>query len=61
MRNVEFAVVVAGTALSVFLLTFGVRRYVTRLGIVDEPNHRSSHVLATPRGGGLSIVFVVTS
>lgn len=60
MRNVEFAVVVAGAALAVFLLTFGVRRYVTGLGIVDEPNHRSSHVIATPRGGGLSIVFVVT-
>lgn len=58
MRNVEI-VVVACTALAVFFLTFAVRRYATGHGIVDEPNHRSSHVMATPRAGGLSIVFVV--
>ena len=61
MPNVEIAVVVACAALSVFLLTFAVRRYAASHGIVDEPNHRSSHVMVTPRGGGLAIVFVVTA
>ena len=26
-----------------------------RLGLVDEPNHRSSHEAPTPSGGGLGI------
>jgi len=60
MRDVETAAIVASTALSVFLLTFAVRRFAAGLGIVDEPNHRSSHVVVTPRAGGLSIVFAVT-
>lgn len=29
---------------------------VLRLGILDEPNHRSSHTLATPSTGGVAIV-----
>lgn len=29
---------------------------VLRLGILDEPNHRSSHVQATPSTGGIAIV-----
>lgn len=61
MPIAEIAVVTGGAALCVFLLTFAVRRYAAGYGIVDEPNHRSSHVQATPRGGGLAIVFVVTS
>ena len=29
-------------------------------GVIDVPNARSSHTRATPRGGGLAIVGVVT-
>lgn len=36
-----------------------VRRYALGTALVDIPNHRSSHVLPTPRGGGLAIVCVV--
>lgn len=39
-------------------LTGVVRRYTLRRGIIDVPNARSSHVVATPRGGGLAIVIV---
>lgn len=39
------------------ILTWGVRRHALRKEILDIPNHRSSHVLPTPRGGGLSFVF----
>ena len=31
-----------------------VRRFMLRQGIVDVPNHRSSHSVPTPRGGGLA-------
>lgn len=39
-------------------LTGAACRYTLRRGIVDVPNARSSHVVATPRGGGLAIVVV---
>ena len=32
------------------------RRVALKKGIIDRPNERSSHVLPTPRGGGLAIV-----
>ena len=45
-----------------FLLAIGItglmKFYAQRAGLLDVPNHRSSHELATPRGGGLSIIFV---
>lgn len=39
-----------------FGLTFFVRRYAINKRILDVPNHRSSHSVPTPRGGGLSFV-----
>ncbi|WP_370264170.1 glycosyltransferase family 4 protein [Limnobacter sp.] len=33
------------------------RQYSLRKGVMDNPNHRSSHVYPTPRGGGAAIVF----
>lgn len=51
--------------ISVLALFFGtwaitglVRRYALRKGVLDIPNHRSSHSVTTPRGGGLSFVLV---
>jgi Fuc2NAc and GlcNAc transferase len=41
-----------------WLATFVLRRWSPRLGLVDIPNERSSHVQPTPRGGGLSFVIV---
>lgn len=40
------------------LLTWGLRHYALHRGLVDNPNSRSSHLLATPRGGGLAFVLV---
>ncbi|MEP6482546.1 MAG: hypothetical protein ABJA94_11120, partial [Rhodoglobus sp.] len=37
-------------------LTSSVRRYALQSGLVDRPNARSSHTVATPRGGGVAIV-----
>lgn len=47
-----------GTGLAAsLLLTFPVRKLTRSWGIVDRPNERSSHRVATPRGGGLAIVI----
>jgi|LSQX01.3.fsa_nt_gb Fuc2NAc and GlcNAc transferase len=39
-------------------LTQGVRHYALRRHILDIPNDRSSHIVPTPRGGGLAFVGV---
>jgi Fuc2NAc and GlcNAc transferase len=38
-------------------LTGIIRNYAVSRGMVDVPNERSSHVVITPRGGGLAIVI----
>ena len=43
-------------ALTSLLVTFAVMRGAGRLGLVQQPNARSSHRVPTPGGGGLGIV-----
>ncbi|MCA8932002.1 MAG: glycosyltransferase family 4 protein [Rhodospirillaceae bacterium] len=43
------------------LLTAVVLRYLRARAILDRPNARSSHGVATPRGGGLGVVPVVVA
>jgi len=38
-----------------------IARNAARLGLLDVPNERSSHVAATPRGGGIGIVAGVAA
>lgn len=38
-------------------LTFVLRRYALAKSLMDIPNERSSHVVPTPRGGGVAIVM----
>lgn len=45
-----------GFAISV-ALTFAALAYARRRGLLDQPGKRRSHVLPTPRGGGVGIVF----
>lgn len=40
-----------------FILTGILRRYALVHRLIDVPNERSSHVVPTPRGGGLAIVL----
>ncbi|MFK5915661.1 MAG: glycosyltransferase family 4 protein [Woeseiaceae bacterium] len=40
-----------------FLLTELIFRYSLKNNILDSPNERSSHSVATPHGGGIAIVF----
>jgi len=42
-------------------LTWLMRRFALRYGIVDVPNQRSSHDEPTPRGGGMAIALVTTA
>ena len=52
------------TAVSAFALSFAIaeliRRYGARLGLVQAPNYRSSHVKPTASGGGLGIAVAGT-
>jgi UDP-N-acetylmuramyl pentapeptide phosphotransferase/UDP-N-acetylglucosamine-1-phosphate transferase len=34
-----------------------IARYACRLGLIDLPNERSSHITPTPRGGGIGILI----
>lgn len=38
------------------VITYAIAAAAARLGLLDEPNERSSHVRPTPRGGGIGIV-----
>lgn len=40
------------------LLTTLIKKYALKKQILDIPNHRSSHSVPTPRGGGLAIAIV---
>ena len=42
---------------------FGVLLIANRVGLVDTPNHRSSHSIPTPKGGGIGLLlaFITTS
>jgi Fuc2NAc and GlcNAc transferase len=42
-----------------WLLTGTARRWMLARGTLDVPNERSSHVVPTPRGGGLAIAAVM--
>ena len=46
-----------GSGVLAWQLTLWVERKAKRLGLVQEPNHRSSHVVPTPSGGGVAIAI----
>jgi UDP-N-acetylmuramyl pentapeptide phosphotransferase/UDP-N-acetylglucosamine-1-phosphate transferase len=47
------------SAASALVLVGLVRRLALRHGVLDHPTQRSSHAIATPRGGGLGLVLAV--
>src|SRR3990170_4325808 len=53
----NWGVLVASTIAVTWLVVWLVRRNAPRLGLIDQPNHRSSHRQPTPRGGGIGIVL----
>lgn len=60
MRSLDILLLVAALMLTI-VLTGLIRNYARRANLLDVPNERSSHEIATPRGGGLSIVVVFLS
>jgi UDP-N-acetylmuramyl pentapeptide phosphotransferase/UDP-N-acetylglucosamine-1-phosphate transferase len=48
---------VLGSALAAWLLVGLVRWIALAYGVIDHPGDRSSHALATPRGGGLGLLI----
>lgn len=55
-------VLLVGCALVGMVLTGLIRRYALQKdGMIDHPSDRGSHTSPTPRGGGLSIVIVLTA
>jgi Fuc2NAc and GlcNAc transferase len=53
-------VVLAAVGLSSWAMTGWLRQYALKRQMVDVPNARSSHRVATPRGGGGAIVVATT-
>lgn len=47
------------TSAVAWILTAVIRQYALSRSMVDVPNHRSSHIVPTPRGGGLAIVLAM--
>lgn len=56
----ETLLICVGALVLTALLTAAVRKLVLSHGLLDVPNPRSSHRVATPRGGGLAVVLVTT-
>jgi Fuc2NAc and GlcNAc transferase len=50
-------IILAVTFLFSLLMTWLMRNYAIRKNIMDVPNQRSSHIIPTPRGGGMAIVI----
>lgn len=58
----SLSIVLIGIFILSWTLTWAVRRYALTRNIMDHPNHRSSHFVPTPRGGGVAFVaaFLIT-
>jgi len=58
----DMSIVIIGLVGSLIIsvvVTGSLQKYALHRSLIDVPNERSSHLTPTPRGGGLSIVFVV--
>ena len=59
MSAAVFAAALLATVLASWAATGTVLRLLQSWRVLDQPNDRSSHRVATPRGGGLAVVSVV--
>lgn len=57
MTLLRICLIVVSAMLTGAVLTWMARLYALRRSMLDVPNERSSHVNATPRGGGVAIVI----
>lgn len=59
MKSLPLLFTFVSATVACSLLTHWVRGHALRRHMLDIPNSRSSHVVPTPRGGGVAIVLVV--
>ncbi|MCD9030297.1 lipopolysaccharide biosynthesis protein [Luteimonas sp. Y-2-2-4F] len=55
----DLLAICAAVAVATAALTWLARRYALWRRLLDEPGERRSHVVATPRGGGIAIVLAL--
>lgn len=60
MTRIPVWLLLVAVGLGAWLLTGWLRRYALARHMIDVPNARSSHQVATPRGGGGAIVVAAT-
>jgi Fuc2NAc and GlcNAc transferase len=60
VRTLEIGLFLVATLVAAALTNF-LRSHALRVGMMDVPNERSSHLTPTPRGGGLGFVLVTLS
>src|SRR6185503_12601951 len=58
MSGLMLLAIAVGSAAGGALLTWLALKHALAQGMLDMPNARSSHVRATPRGGGIAIAIV---
>ncbi len=57
VNNVSTMLLIAVAGIAAWLGSRTIIHYALQLGLVQSPNHRSSHVQPTPHSGGLGILF----
>jgi len=57
MQDIYFTIFALMTALASWALTALTLRLAPKMGLVHQPNHRSSHTQITPHGGGLGMMI----
>lgn len=55
---ISTSILLIGVVFASYCLTYLLRRYAIIKHLLDIPNSRSSHLIPTPRGGGLAFVVV---
>lgn len=55
--SVSYALLFVSSILTSYATTGIVKRAAQRIGLVDQPDSRKIHLIATPRLGGLAIIF----
>ena len=61
MMDVQMAGVLIAAFVASLLATRLLIGFLARRNIIDAPNHRSSHTVPTPRGGGIAPVAVIAA
>jgi Fuc2NAc and GlcNAc transferase len=59
LSPLQLGLAMLASAVAAWMGTYWARKYTLSRAIIDVPNERSSHLNATPRGGGIALAIVV--